>query len=124
VFRGLFIPLFWVLISPFLTLLAQEDLTRLLYLSRVTIQRILAEYRRRGDYIPTRGFYHDIGLAPSHKYQVVRLYLRGLQPTEIAKRLCHDLSSVERYLDDFCRVMVALEAKFLFADQMHDYIIV
>lgn len=93
-------------------LLAQEDLSRLLYLSRATVQRILAAYRRQGDYIPTRGFYHDIGPAPSHKYQVVRLYLRGLQPTEIAQRLCHHLSSVERYLDDFCRVMAALEAGF------------
>jgi hypothetical protein len=93
-------------------LLAQEDLTRLLYLSRATVQRILAEYRRLGDYIPTRGYYHDIGPAPSHKYQVVRLYLRGLQPTQIAQRLCHHLSSVERYLDDFCRVLAALEAGF------------
>lgn len=93
-------------------LLAQEDLVRLLFLSRATIQRILAAYRREGDYIPTRGSYHDIGPAPSHKAQVIRLYLRGFQPTEIAQRLCHHLSSVERYLDDFCRVMGALEAGF------------
>jgi len=93
-------------------LLAQEDLSRLLYLSRATIQRILAAYRRAGDYLPTRGFYHDMGPAPSHKYQAVRLYLRGLLPTHIAQRLCHSLSSVERYLDDFCRVMGAVEAGF------------
>lgn len=93
-------------------LLAQEDLTRLLLLSRATVQRILAQYRRRGDYVPTRGYYHDIGPVPSHKHQVVRLYLHGVQPTEIAQRLCHHLSSVERYLDDFCRVMAALEAGF------------
>lgn len=93
-------------------LLTQEDLIRLLFLSRATIQRILANYRQTGDYIPTRGSYHDIGPVPSHKAQVIRLYLRGLQPTEIAQRLCHHLSSVERYLDDFCRVMGALEAGF------------
>jgi transposase len=93
-------------------LLSQEDLVRLLFLSRATIQRILADYRREGDYVPTRGSYHDIGPAPSHKAQVIRLYLRGFQPTEIAQRLCHHLSSVERYLDDFCRVMGALEAGF------------
>jgi len=93
-------------------LLAQEDLCRLLYLSRATIQRILAGYRNAGDYLPTRGFYHDMGPAPSHKYQAVRLYLRGLLPTHIAQRLCHSLSSVERYLDDFCRVMGAVEAGF------------
>jgi hypothetical protein len=93
-------------------LLAQEDLCRLLYLSRATIQRMLAEYRQAGDYIPTRGNYHDIGPAVSHKYQAVRLYLRGLQPTMIARRLCHNLNSIERYLIDFCRVMGAVEAGF------------
>ena len=91
------------------TLLAQEDLCRLLYLSRATVQRILAEYRRQGDYIPTRGNYHDIGPGLSHKYQAVRLYLRGHQPTAIAMRLCHSLSSIERYLDEFCRVAAILD---------------
>lgn len=90
-------------------LLAQEDLCRLLYLSRATVQRILAEYRQQGDYVPTRGNYHDIGPAVSHKYQAVRLYLRGQQPTAIAMRLCHSLSSIERYLDDFCRVAAILD---------------
>ncbi len=93
-------------------LLAQEDLARLLYLSRASVQRILAQYRREGDHIPTRGNYHDIGPGVTHKYQAVRLYLRGFQPTEIAFRLCHQLSSVERYLGDFCRVAAALQAGF------------
>lgn len=93
-------------------LLAQEDLARLLYASRATVQRILAEYRRAGEYIPTRGNFHDIGPGLSHKYQAVRLYLQGHPPTAVAQRLCHNLSSVERYLDDFCRVMGALEAGF------------
>jgi len=92
--------------------LAQEDLCRLLFLSRATVQRILAAYRRQGDYIPTRGNFHDIGPALSHKVQVVRLYLRGYQPSLIAMRLCHHLSSVERYLDDFCRVIGALDQRF------------
>ena len=93
-------------------LLAQEDLCALLYLSRASVQRLLAEYRQEKEYIPTRGNYHDIGPARSHKYQAVRLYLQGYQPTEVAMRLCHNLSSVERYLDAFCRVMAALEEGF------------
>ena len=93
-------------------LLAQEDLCRLLYLSRATVQRTLADYRRQGDYVPTRGTFHDIGPGVTHKYQAVRLYLIGLQPTEIAFRLCHQLSSIERYLDDFCRVAAATDASF------------
>jgi hypothetical protein len=92
------------------TLLAQEDLCRLLYLSRATVQRILASYRQAGDFIPTRGAYHDIGPTTTHKAQAIRLYLRGCQPSEIAQRLCHQLSSIERYLDDFCRVVGAQAA--------------
>jgi len=58
-----------------------------LYLSRAAIQHILTEYRQAGDYIPTRCSYHDFGPAPSHKVQIIRLYLRGFQPTEIAQQL-------------------------------------
>lgn len=96
-------------------LLAQEDLSRLLYLSRATVQRLLREYRQQADYIPTRGNYHDIGPALSHKYQAIRLYLRGCQPSQIAQRLCHNLSSIERYLNAFCRIMAALDAGFSLA---------
>jgi len=39
----------------------------------------------------------------------VHLYLKGFTPTEIATRLGHHLSCVERYLDDFCLVMMGLE---------------
>jgi hypothetical protein len=94
------------------TILAQEDLARLLYLSRATVQRLLAAYRAQGDYIPTRGNYHDIGPAVSHKVQTIHLYLRGCQPSTIAMRLCHNLSSIERYLDDSCRVIGALDEGF------------
>lgn len=93
-------------------LLAQEDLARLLFVSRATVQRLLREYREHDEYIPTRGNYHDIGPALSHKYQAVRLYLRGCQPSHIAQRLCHNLSSIERYLNAFCRIMAALDAGF------------
>jgi DNA-binding NarL/FixJ family response regulator len=96
-------------------LLAQEDLCRLLYISRATVQRLLREYRQQDDYIPTRGNYHDIGPALSHKYQAIRLYLRGCQPSQIAQRLCHNLSSIERYLNAFCRIMAALDAGFTLA---------
>lgn len=37
---------------------------------------------------------------------------RECHPTEIANRLGHHLSSVERCLDDFCRVMMGLEESY------------
>jgi len=89
--------------------LTVEDLARLLITSQRTISRILASYAKQDIFIPTRGRVRDIGPGISHKAQAVQLYLQGFTPTEIANRLGHHLSSVERYLDDFCRVMMGLE---------------
>jgi hypothetical protein len=90
-------------------LLTVEDLARLLITSERTISRILATYVKQDIFIPTRGRVRDIGPGISHKAQAVHLYLRGFTPTEIATRLGHHLSCVERYLDDFCVVMMGLE---------------
>lgn len=88
--------------------LTVEDLARLLLTSKRTIIRILASYAKQDLFIPTRGRVRDIGPGVSHKAQAVHLYLRGFTPTEIATRLGHHLSCVERYLDDFCLVMMGL----------------
>jgi hypothetical protein len=89
--------------------LTVEDLARLLITSERTIIRILANYGKQDVFIPTRGRVRDIGPGISHKAQAVHLYLKGLTATEIATRLGHHLSCVERYLDDFCVVMMGLE---------------
>ncbi|TLM99916.1 DUF1670 domain-containing protein, partial [bacterium] len=57
-------------------LLTQEDLAFLLNTSRANIKRLIASFKRQGDYIPTRGNYHDIGPGISHKYEAVRLYIK------------------------------------------------
>ncbi len=89
--------------------LTVEDLTRLLITSESTVGRILAGYVKQDIFIPTRGCVQDIGPGVSHKAQAVHLYLKGFTATEIASRLGHHLSSVERYLDDFCVVMMGLD---------------
>jgi hypothetical protein len=89
--------------------LTVEDLAHLLITSQRTISRILANYAKQDVFIPTRGRVRDIGPGISHKAQAVHLYLKGFTPTEIATRLGHHLSCVERYLDDFCLVMMGLE---------------
>lgn len=89
--------------------LTVEDLARLLITSERTVSRILSSYVKQDIFIPTRGCVRDIGPGVSHKSQAVHLYLRGFTATEIATRLGHHLSSVERYLDDFCVVMMGLE---------------
>lgn len=89
--------------------LTVEDLARILLTSEKTIRRLLAEYRDKDVFIPLRGYYKDIGPGATHKSQAVRLYLKGYQPSKIATYLAHHIQSIERYLDDFCVVMMALE---------------
>lgn len=79
-------------------LLTQEDLARLLRLSVSAVKKILRSYRKDGITIPTRGSFHDIGPGVSHKYHAVKMYLAGLNVTDIAFRLYHDLSLKEHYI--------------------------
>ena len=39
----------------------------------------------------------------------MRLFLKGFTPSEIAMRLSHNIGSIERYLDDFCVVMIGIQ---------------
>lgn len=89
--------------------LTVEDLSRILFTSEKTIRRLIAEYRQDEIFIPLRGYYKDIGPGSSHKSQTIRLYLKGFQPSKIATLLSHHLHSIERYIDDFCVVMMAIE---------------
>lgn len=83
-----------------------EDLSRILFTSEKTIRRILTEYREQDIFIPIRGYYKDIGPGTTHKSQAVRLYLKGFSPSKIANVLGHHINSIERYLNDFCIVMM------------------
>jgi Protein of unknown function (DUF1670). len=91
-------------------LLTVEDLAFLTCSSPATVKRDLAEIRRRGEAVPTRGQIRDIGPTVSHKTTVVKLYLWGLQFTEIESRTHHSEASIRRYLADF-RQVAALHAR-------------
>jgi len=86
-----------------------EDLAFLLHTSQASIKRYIEYYRKLGITVPTRGYCHDIGPGISHKSQVIILFLKGFQVTEIANRLAHSIYSVERYLDDFCVVWLGVK---------------
>jgi hypothetical protein len=81
-------------------------LSRILFTGEKTIRRLIAEYRAQGIFIPIRGYYKDIGPGTTHKSQAVRLYLKGFSPSKIANLLGHHINSIERYLNDFCIVMM------------------
>lgn len=86
-------------------LLSYEDLAfRLLNCGVRTLVRDVEHLRRQGLAVPTRGQQQDIGPGQTHRVQAVRLYLDGLEPREIARRLYHSLSSIENYVTTFGRV--------------------
>jgi hypothetical protein len=87
-------------------LLSHEDLGfRLLNCGLRTIVRDIKVLRRAGVEVPTRGQQHDIGPGQTHRAQAVRLFLQGLEPNEVARRLYHTLGSIENYLTTFARVV-------------------
>lgn len=92
--------------------LSNEDLAQILFTSEKTIRRILEQYRNLDIYIPTRGNYQDIGPGTSHKVQALRLFLKAYTPTRIANILGHSITSIERYLRDFCVVIAGHEEGF------------
>ena len=53
----------------------------------------------------TRGWKQDMGPGLSHKTQILDLYLKGYQFTEIEFKTNHSESSVSRYLRQFAQVI-------------------
>lgn len=84
--------------------LTQEDLADLLYLRRSTIQNIIAELKKEGIFIPTRGNIDDIGRGVSHKTKCIELYINDYTFSDIMLRTGHCEESVNRYIQSFVRV--------------------
>lgn len=90
-------------------LLSYEDLSLLVGVDRATVRRQVGQCRKAGLAVPTRGQEADIGPGVSHRSRVIALVFRGLQPAAIASYTAHAISSVERYIADFARVVELLE---------------
>jgi hypothetical protein len=91
-------------------LLSYEDLAMLLTTSPATVRRDARASRKAGKVVMTRGWKHDMGPGTSHKAQIIDLYLKGYQFTEIELKTNHSEKSVRHYLKDFVQV-VALHHK-------------
>ena len=86
-------------------LLTNADVGILLGVSAGTVSKQAREYmERENKVLPTRGIVHDIGRAITHKRIIIRDYLRGYLPPEIAKRTDHSEAAVERYIKAFKKV--------------------
>lgn len=86
-------------------LLTQEDLAQLLMCDVRTIRRDIADLKKDGIVIPTRGTVNDIGPGVTHKGIAIRLWLDGKEPTEVALAIHHSLKATENYLEKFKRVV-------------------
>jgi hypothetical protein len=86
------------------------DLSLISGLSEHYIGELLQEHEREtGVVVPTRGTVHDIGPSMTHKAEVVRRWLRGESPLQIAKTLKHSQEAVDRYIADFQKVRLLVQ---------------
>ncbi|MEW5873536.1 MAG: DUF1670 domain-containing protein [Chloroflexota bacterium] len=90
-------------------LLTLADLAAMLGLSTVQVSQLLAGARRlTGKPLPTKGYFFDQGMRPTHKEEVVALYEAGLDEAAIARQTQHAPESVGHYLRDYERVKLLL----------------
>jgi len=83
----------------------QEDLAQVLHVALRTIKRDCAALLAQGIVVPTRGKLQGIGRGQTHKAQIVGRWLRGETYDQIAIQTHHCLTSVQRYVQTFARVM-------------------
>ncbi|MGI6354872.1 MAG: DUF1670 domain-containing protein [Lentisphaeria bacterium] len=90
-------------------LLSQEDLAEILMCDVRTVRRDIADLRKIGIVVPTRGTVKDIGPGVTHKEIAIRLWLEGKEPTEVAAHIHHSLKATETYLETFKRVVYLIQ---------------
>lgn len=87
-------------------MLSQAELAVLLNRSLTTIQKYVYAYEAEhaGTMLPLKGYLLDQGSRPTHKGIILALYEQGIAPPEIARRTCHGLDAVDRYIKAYERV--------------------
>ena len=76
------------------------------------MKRDIRHLRHDSKFIMTRGVKHDMGPGLSHKTQIIELYLKGYQFTDIEQKTNHSEKSVLRYLSGFSQVITLHEQGF------------
>jgi hypothetical protein len=91
-------------------LLTMEDLSAMTGLDPREVCRKLQRARiQTGKLLPTKGYFFDQGVRPTHKAEIIKLYESGLDETEIARQSEHAPESVGQYIRDYERVKLLLE---------------
>ncbi len=88
------------------------DLAMLFGLIPSQVSHLLKAARTQtGKALPTKGYYFDQGLKPSHKAEIIELYENGHDEADIARLSQHAQSSVGQYLRDYERVKELCKAQ-------------
>lgn len=78
------------------------DLSLLSGFSQSHIGHLLRQYEQeQHTTVPIRGTVHDIGRSVSHKAEVVRRFLKGHSPADIAAQMRHSQAAVDAYIRDY-----------------------
>ncbi len=86
--------------------LSQPDIALLLAISRASVGKYIHEIQNeKGITLPYRGTIHDMGPTVTHKREIVRLRLQKVSTPEIARRTNHSEEAVDRYINDYERVI-------------------
>jgi hypothetical protein len=87
-------------------LLTQLDLSILLGLTETVVSQYVQEIQAEGHLLPTRGNFHDLSGAITHKREIITLYLQGYLTPDIALKTNHSKEAVDRYIKDYHRVEI------------------
>ena len=77
-----------------------------------TIRRDRATLLSCGMHVATRGVLKDIGPRVSHQGVAIEHGLNGREPVAVARAIHHSVQAVDRYLNDFRRVVCAVRQGF------------
>lgn len=87
-------------------LLTVEDLAyRIFNCGQRTICRDLQYFKDNDIFIALRSTVKDVGRSLSHRLQVIKLWAKGKQYSEISLNTCHSLNAIQNYVDKFKRTI-------------------
>jgi len=85
--------------------LTEEDLARVLHVTRRTIERDVRALRAEGHLIQTRGHIKGVGRGQTHKVRIIELWLERQGYDQIARWVHHSPQSIKRYVSTFLRIV-------------------
>jgi hypothetical protein len=86
--------------------LTEEDLARVLHVTRRTIERDIGVLKAAGHVVQTRGQVKGAGRGQTHKVRIIELWLDRQGYDRIALWAHHSVQSIKRYIAAFQRVVI------------------